>query len=154
MPSTKPTLATRPSSGDDQGEPVILGLLPSDTHGTRIAHPRPLSIVPTAPAGGDAVPSTHTTPEPTDGSTASTHLQRQPGSPSFTATNRFATSAPSLVMTSHGADSRSGCAVTAVGPDGRGLCSEPSAFSRWPLIRVPGQLQADIDGLEQRHARR
>ena len=95
MPTTKPTLATPAGSGDgdDQGETVILGSLPSDTHGTRVAHPRPVSIAPTATAGGDAVPSTHTPPEATQGPTASTESQRQPGPLSFTATNRFAVGA-------------------------------------------------------------
>ena len=117
MPTTKPTPAMPPGSGDDddQGETVILGSLPSDTHRTRVAHPRPVSIAPTATAGGDALPSTHTKPEDAYGSTASTQRQRQPGPLSFTATDRFAVAAVTVMTIV--VVIATFIAVTAIGPE-------------------------------------
>ena len=75
-----------------------LGDRPLHTHSTLVAHRRPGFIAPTATAGGDAPLTTHTTPKPALGSTASTSIQPQPGPLSFTATNRTATAAVAVMI--------------------------------------------------------
>ncbi len=69
---------------------VLLGILPDPSHtpGTRAAHPRPGFIAPTATAGGDAPPTTHTTPVAAISPMASTEGRRQPAALTFTALNR------------------------------------------------------------------
>ncbi len=77
---------TRSEPDDDL---VILGVLPDPphTHSALVAHPRPGFIAPTATAGGDAPPTTHTRSAPAPARTASTTAQRQPTPLTFTAVN-------------------------------------------------------------------
>ena len=81
-------MTTTHSEGDD--DIVILGALPAlpHTHSALVAHPRPGFIAPTATAGGDAPPTTHTIPAATIGPMASTEGRRQPAPLTFTALNR------------------------------------------------------------------
>ena len=80
-------MTTTRSEPDD--DIVILGVLPDPphTHRALVAHPRPGFIAPTATAGGDAPPTTHTRSAPAPARMASTTAQRQPTPLTFTAFN-------------------------------------------------------------------
>ena len=89
------TTAHQPPKVDDD-QVVTLGLLPhpSRTRRTRVAHPRPGFIAPTATAGGDAPPIDATSPATTARPMASDTSQRQLAPHSFTANTHSANRAP------------------------------------------------------------
>ncbi len=71
---------------------------PPRTHRTRVAGTRPGFIAPTATAGGDAPPITHTKPPAGPGSIASTRTQVHQPPHSFTANNRTAVALVSAMV--------------------------------------------------------